>query len=122
MEEAVHDLSGIVTRLTGVDFKTQVGIMLEEATPARGVRGTRPPSEGLAEPRAPPYQSPIGKVFNHLFEPLVEQSLERKAPGEFGEPDTPILTPASKAAVSAVLGWNQSTRRGKVGRVPFDAR
>ena len=122
MEEAVQDLSGIVTRLTGVDFRHEVGLALE-AAPQRKARlspagrahsGSKPGLADVEGPRAPPYQSPIGKVFNHLFEPPPSGEAARL------EPATPILTPASKAACSAVLGWNQA--RSKLPRVPFDER
>ena len=105
MEEAMSDLSSIVSRLTGVDFKKQVGLW------------EVPKESPLAKTTsiAPPYQSPIGKVFNRLFE----------GPGVV-EPATPAggqvfeegLTPASRAACSAVLGWNRSR---KLSRVPFDS-
>lgn len=94
MEAAMTDLSGIVSRLTGVDFKKQVGIW--QASPV-DVRGASP-AEAVAEEtcNSAAQRSPSSA----LWEPIT--------------PVTPLLTPGTKAACSAVLGWSASQRVGPV--------
>ena len=86
MQLAMTDLSGIVSRLTGVDFK-------------------RPPRGGSPElmqveptTRNAVYASPVGKAWGKVLD---RAELE---------PVTPLggLTPNTKAACSAVLGWSES--------------